>query len=151
MAVVSETRAKGFITTNPQYYIDAFETFIPDDYSKELWITFDDDQKSDYIRWFFNEGNDIYGTDEKLNDHGLLKLLLKSHANAKDIFLARFPDKQYDPRNPNDNTRMTAVNVYDKAVTLLSSGGSRRRRQRTRKYKKSKRIFRSKNRQTRRR
>lgn len=149
--VVSEAGAKGHITTNPEKYIKAFETFIPDDYSKERWITFKDKQKSDYIRWFFNKDDPIYGTDAKLDEHGLLTFL-NSDSNAKDIFLARFPDKQYNPDNPNNVTAMTAINVYNKAVELLNSrGGSRRRRQRTRKYKKSKRIFRSKKRQTRRR
>jgi hypothetical protein len=153
MAVVSDASAKEHITRNPQNYIDAFETFIPDDYSRQIWKMFTRDQKSDYILWFFNKDDPTYGTDAKLNEDGLLTLL-NSHdnANAKDIFLARFPDKKYNPDNPNDDNTMTAVNVYDKAVKLLNSrGGSRRRRQRTRKYKKSKRIFRSKNRQTRRR
>lgn len=150
--VVSEARAKGHITTNPEKYIKAFETFIPDDYSKKLWITFTDNQKSVYIRWFFNKDDHTYGTRDKLNEHGLLTALESCGGNAKDIFLERFPDKQYNPDNPNNVTAMTAVNVYNKAVELLnSSGGSRRRRQRTRKYKKSKRIFRSKKRQTRRR
>jgi hypothetical protein len=151
--VVSEASAKEHITTNPEKYIKAFETFITDDYSKRLWETFEDDQKSDYIRWFFNKDDSIYGTYEKLNEHGLLTLLdSNSDARAKYIFLARFPDKQPNPDNPdnpNDNTTMTAFNVFNK--TRDSSGGSRRRRQRTRKYKKSKRIFRSKKRQTRRR
>jgi hypothetical protein len=152
MAVVSDASAKEHITRNPQNYIDAFETFIPDG-SRQIWITFTPDQKSDYIQWFFNKDDPKYRTETKLNEHGLLTLLnLHDNANAKDIFLARFPDKKYNPDNPKDDTTMTAVNVYDKAVELLNTrGGSRRRRQRTRKYKKSKRIFRSKNRQTRRR
>lgn len=152
MAVVSEAGAKGQITTNPQNYIDAFETLIPDGYPKQIWKTFTHEQKSDYIRWFFNEGDHIYGTDAKLHEHGLLTALDLRGDNAKDIFLARFRDEQYNPDNPNNVTAMTAINVYNKAVELLNPrGGSRRRRQRTRKYKKSKRIFRSKKRQTRRR
>ena len=143
MAVVSEAGAKDLINTNPQKYIEAFGTLIPDDYSKKLWDTFSDEQKSDYIKWFFNKDDS-----SKLEEHGLL-VLLESNGEAKDIFLARFPDKKYNPDNPNDVTAMTAVNVYDKA--MKGGGGYRRRRQRTRKYKKSKRIFRSKNRQTRRR
>ena len=150
---VSEASAKGHITTNPQKYIAAFETFIPDGYSKRIWMTFDNDQKSDYIRWFFNKDDSIYGTYEKLNEHGLLTLLdSNSDARAKYIFLNRFPDKQPNPDIPPDDTAMTALNVYNKASEIFKSrGGSRRRRQRTRKYKKSKRIFRSKKRQTRRR
>jgi hypothetical protein len=146
MAVVSDAGAKDSINTNPQTYIEAFGTLIPNGNPKELWVTFDDKQKSDYIKWFFNKDDP-----SKLNEHGLLTLL-QSHGVAGDIFLARFPDNNYSPDRPDDVTAMTAVNVYDKAVELLrSAGGSRRRRQRTRKYKKSKRIFRSKNRQTRRR
>ena len=150
--VVTEASAKGHITSNPDKYIAAFETFIPDDYSKQLWQMFIAAQKSDYIRWFFNEGDSIYGTDETLNKNRLLTLL-NSYPDTKDIFLDRFPDKKFNPDNPTDITAMTALNVYKKAVEILESrrGGSRRRRQRTRKYKKSKRIFRSKNRQTRRR
>ena len=149
---VSEASAKGHITTNPEDYIEAFETFIPDDYSKRLWETFNKLQKCDYILWFFNEGDSIYGTDDKLNEHKLLTLLNSHDNSAKYIFLNRFPDKQPNPDIPPDYTAMTALNVYNKASEIFKSrGGSRRRRQRTRKYKKSKRIFRSKKRQTRRR
>ena len=151
MAVVSEAGAKYLIKTNPQKYIEAFGTLIPDDYSKELWDRFNKNQKSGYIKWFFNKDDVILGNPSKLNENGLLTLL-KSNGVAGDIFLTRFPDKKYNSENPNDVNAMTAVNVYDKAKELLRPvGGSRRRRQRTRKYKKSKRIFRSKNRQTRRR
>jgi len=146
MAVVSEAGAKDLINTNPQKYIEAFGTLIPDGYPKKLWDMFSDEQKSDYIKWFFNKDDP-----SKLEEHGLL-VLLESNGAAGDIFLTRFPDKKYNSENPNDVTAMTAVNVYDKAVDILrGNGGSRRKRQRTRKYKKSKRIFRSKNRQTRRR
>jgi hypothetical protein len=148
---VSEARAKDLINTNPQKYIEAFGTLIPDDYSKKLWFTFSTEQKSDYIKWFFNKDDPLFGNLSKLEEHGLL-VLLESNGEAKDIFLARFQDKKYNPDRPEDVTAITAVNVYDKAKELLRPvGGSRRRRQRTRKYKKSKRIFRSKNRQTRRR
>jgi hypothetical protein len=151
MAVVSEASAKDLINTNPQNYIKAFGTLIPDDYSKKLWFTFSTEQKSDYIKWFFNKDDPLFGNLSKLNENRLLTLL-ESNGAAGDIFLARFPDKQYNSDSRDDVTAITAVNVYDKAVELLKfDGGSRRRRQRTRKYKKSKRIFRSKNRQTRRR
>jgi hypothetical protein len=151
MPVVSEAGAKDLITEKPFEYIKAFGTLIPDGYPKKLWDMFSDEQQSDYIKWFFNKDDVILGNPSKLNENGLLTLL-KSNGAAGDIFLTRFPDKKYNSENPNDVTAMTAVNVYDKAVDILrGNGGSRRKRQRTRKYKKSKRIFRSKNRQTRRR
>jgi hypothetical protein len=80
MAVVSEARAKDLINTNPQKYIEAFGTLIPDDYPKELWDRFNDKQKSVYIKWFFNKDDP-----SKLEEHGL-STLLKSSGAAGDIF-----------------------------------------------------------------
>ena len=150
MAVVSEAAAKKWISSTPYEYITAFGTLIPKGYPTELWTTFNDEQKFDYVQWYFNKDDDKLGDPTTLNKNSLLDLL-EQHGVKKDIFLARFPDKQFNPDKPHDNTAITALNVYNKAIEPKRKGGSRRRCQRTRKYKKSKRVFRTKNRQTRRR
>ncbi|NBO71319.1 MAG: hypothetical protein EBU66_14645 [Bacteroidetes bacterium] len=148
MPVVGEITAKERIINNPSLYIDAFESLIPDGAPKNLWKLFTPPQKEFYIKWFFNESDPILGRTDKLNEVELLTFL-ESNGVTKDIFLARFPDNKYNPDKPNDVTAITAVNVYEQAMAKPTRyGGSRCRRQRTRKYKKSKRIFKSKNRQT---
>jgi hypothetical protein len=148
--VISEAVARGKIVSRPLEYIAAFGIFVPKDNSQNLWDMFTNEQKAVYIKWFFNETRKL----EDLEEEGLLTFLRSRSDSDTAVFLNRFPDKQYNPRisDSDNDTAMSALNVFKKASEKsFGGGGSRRKRQRTRKYKKSKRIFRSKNRQTRRR
>ena len=151
---VSEDSAKKFIRNDPTKYIESFTTFIPKGYAGDAWDTFTPDEKSQYIVWYFNKdtdlGIDLYFRSGNPTIQALSDRLTQQ--NIVDIFLERFPEqtaKAYEHDNPD---KITAYNVWNRMNILLQNKGGysrRTKRQRPRKYKKSRRLV--KNRRTRRR
>ena len=152
--VVSEDSAKNFIIDAPTKYIDSFTTFIPKGYAGTAWETFTPDEKSQYIQWYFNKDNDL-GSDSYFNSGNPTMIALSdrlTEGHIVDIFLNRFPDQIAQTDEHDNPDKITAYNVWNRMNILLNNKGGysrRTKRQRPRKYKKSRRLV--KNRRTRRR